>query len=156
MPLPGPAAVVDDADMAAEETALLFLLNAAEQASARVLLAGRTPPTRWPVRLADLASRLAAIQAIEVAAPEEALLAILFARLLADRQLVLSPGLQAWVLARLPRHPEALIEAALRLDRAALAAGRRVGRGLAEEALAGLIGADDRLVSPSPPTPLLL
>ncbi|MGH7056658.1 MAG: chromosomal replication initiator DnaA [Acetobacteraceae bacterium] len=132
------AVAVDDADLIADERALLHLLNFAGEAGAPVLLAGRAPPSGWGIGLADLASRLRAIQAVAIAAPDEALLALLFARFLSARQLVVQPELQMWLLERLPRHPAALAEAAARLDRAALAAGRRVGRRMAAEMLAAL------------------
>jgi chromosomal replication initiation ATPase DnaA len=50
-----------------------------------VLLAARTPPAHWPVRLPDLASRLRATTAVEIAPPEDSLLRSLLARLLAER-----------------------------------------------------------------------
>ena len=56
--LPAPARTggiaLDDADAAPDETALFHLLNAAREARLPVLLAARTPPARWPVRLPDL------------------------------------------------------------------------------------------------------
>jgi chromosomal replication initiation ATPase DnaA len=145
--LPGPAVrgllnrplsgglAVDDADVAPEEP-LLHLLNAAAEARLPVLLAAREAPGRWPTRLPDLASRLRATAAVALHTPEDALLRALLARLLADRQLVVSESVQDWLLLRLPRHPAALREAAARLDRAALAQGRGVTRALAAEVLA--------------------
>jgi chromosomal replication initiation ATPase DnaA len=121
---------VDDADRCPVPTALLHLLNRCAEAGAPVLLAARQPPSRWPVALPDLASRLRAVTAVEIAAPEDGLLRALLARLLADRQLVLAEELQAWLLLRLPRTAEAVREAVARLDYAALAAGRRPGRAL--------------------------
>ncbi len=154
-PAPQLAMAVDDADLAAEETSLLHLLNAAREAGLHVLLAGREPPARWDVRLADLASRLASVHAVAVKGPDEALLGVLFARLLSARQLMVAPALQDWLLARLPRHPGALGDAVARLDRASLAAGRRVGRRMAIATLAPLLK-DDDLVPASPETPSLL
>lgn len=154
--LPHEAVAVDDADLVAEEPSLLHLLNAAEEAGARVLLAGRAAPARWRVRLPDLASRLAATHAVPVAEPDETLLAMLFARLLSERQVAVAAPLQAWLLAHLPRHPAAIGEAAARLDRASLAAGRRVGRRLALGALESLLTEDESLMPPCPSPPSLL
>lgn len=152
-PAPLLAVAVDDADLAAEEAAFLHLLNAAGDAGLRVLLAGREPPARWDVRLPDLASRLASVHAVGVKGPEEALLGVFFARLLSARQLVVAPSLQDWLLARLPRNPGALGEAVARLDRVSLAAGRRIGRGMAIAALAPLLKNDDFVpASPAPPS----
>jgi hypothetical protein len=51
---------------------------------------------------------------------------------------------QDWLLLRLPRHPAALREAAARLDRAALAAGGGVTRGLAEPIALAIAEAEDQ------------
>jgi chromosomal replication initiation ATPase DnaA len=135
----GPVAV-DDADLATDEHALLHLLNAAAEGRHPVLLAAQAPPARWPTRLPDLASRLRATAAVELRRSDDAFLWTLLARLLSDRQLVVTEAMQDWLLARLPRTPAAMREAAARLDRAALAAGAPVTRGLAAAALVDLIG----------------
>lgn len=113
--------VIDEADALTREPTLLHLLNAAAEARQPVLLAARTPPARWPVRLPDLASRLRAITAVEIGPPEESLLRALLARLLADRGQRVPASLQDWLLTQLPRTPATLREAVDRLDRAALA-----------------------------------
>lgn len=123
--------VIDDADACAEPIALLHTINASAERGSLLLLAGRTPPARWAVRPADLDSRLRASLAVGIAPAEEALLQRLLARLLAERQLAVGEAVQAFLLARLPRQPGALREAAARLDRAALAAGGRISRTLA-------------------------
>ena len=64
-PIAGPLAI-DDADTA-PELALLHLLNAAAEAGFPVLLTGRSPPARWHIALPDLASRLRAATAVEIA-----------------------------------------------------------------------------------------
>jgi len=136
--LPQAPVALDDADLCPEAPALLHLLNAAGEAGVLVLLAGRTPPARWPVKLADLRSRLRAVATVEIGPPEDGLLRALLASLLAERQLAVAPEVQDWLLARLPRSAAALREAAARLDRASLAAGRPVGRLLAASVLADL------------------
>ena len=126
---------VDDAD-AAPERPLLHLLNAAAEAGRPVLLAARQAPSRWPTRLPDLASRLRAVPAVEIATPGDTMLRTLFAHLIAARQLAIPEPLQVWLLLRLPREPAALREAAERLDQIALAAGRRVTQAIAERVVA--------------------
>lgn len=136
----GAGVVVDDADCLAEERALLHLLNSLAEGGQRVLLAGRAAPARWPVALADLRSRLRAITAVGLGPPGDALLAALLRRHFLGWQLRVDPGLQAWLLARLPRDAAAMAEAAARLNRAALAAGGPLTRPLARAALAELPG----------------
>ena len=122
---------IDDADAAADEAALLHLLNAATDAAQPVLLAARTPPARWPYTLPDLVSRLRAITAVGLHDPDDALLRALLARLLADRQLVVAEPVQEFLLTRLPRTGAAMREAARRLDEASLASGGKITRAVA-------------------------
>ncbi len=138
-PLPARIAL-DDADLCPDEAVLLHLLNLAAEQQTLVLLAGRAPPARWPVRLPDLASRLRATLAVRVGPTDETSLAALLARLVAARQLVVAQPVQAWLLARLPRHPAALREVVARLDHAALAARAPIGRALAARVLAEMQG----------------
>jgi len=97
-----------------------------------VLLAAATPPAQWPYTLPDLTSRLRAIATVRLHAPEDSLLRALLARLFADRQLAVPVTVQDFLLARLPRTGTALREAVARLDRTALAAGRRVSAAMAD------------------------
>ena len=131
-----PAIAIDDADAAPDERTLLHLINLAGEMRRPLLLAARRAPARWPVRLPDLESRLRAMTAVAVGAPEDPLLRALLARLLSDRQLVLSESLQDRLLANLPRHPAALREAAAWLDEQAMAAGRAVTRAMAAALIA--------------------
>ena len=153
---PGPLAI-DDADLAPSETSLLHVLNAAQEARHPVLLGSRTPPARWPTRLPDLASRLRATLAVPLGAADDGFLRTLLARLLSDRQLLVPGAVQDWLLAVLPREPAALREAAARLDRAALAAGRSVTRALAAQTLQSLMhdNSDAEPADVSPPHPAL-
>ena len=143
-PEPAGALAVDEADMAGEEAALLHLLNAAAEAGLPVLLAATRPPARWPVGLPDLASRLRAITAVALGSAEDALLASLLTHLLADRHLAVPEPIQTFLLARLPRSPAALREATARLDRLALAAGRRVNQHLATLVVADMAEVERR------------
>ncbi len=135
---PAPGLVVDDADCVAEERPLLHLLNLCAERGQAVLLAGREPPSRWPVALPDLRSRLRAMAAAMVGPPSDALLAALLRKHFADRQLRVGPALQAWLLPRLPREAAAVAEAAARLDRAALLEGGRLTRAVVRAALQGM------------------
>jgi chromosomal replication initiation ATPase DnaA len=132
---------LDEADAIRDEASLLHLLNAAYEADLPVLIAGRAPPSRWQTQLPDLASRLRAITAVELGAPDDALLRALLMRLVRERQLIVSETVHEWLLRRLPRTPAMLREAVDRLDAAALASGSAVTRALAVTVLADMIGA---------------
>jgi chromosomal replication initiation ATPase DnaA len=130
------ALAVDNADSVASEPLLLHLLNIARDRGLRLLLAGRTAPSRWPVSLPDLSSRLRAIAAVEIRAPSDDLLAALLVRLLSDRQLSVAQSVQNWLLNRLPRSPAALQQAVAKLDRGSLTFGKAITRPLAARILA--------------------
>jgi chromosomal replication initiation ATPase DnaA len=149
--LPERGIAVDAADAVADETALFHLLNAAGEAGMPVLLAARTPPSRWSIQLPDLASRTRAIATVEIGPPEDELLRALLARLLADRQLRLAEPVQDWLLLRLPRSAGALREAVALLDEAALAAGRDITVPLAREVLANMSLDDPLAERPASP-----
>jgi chromosomal replication initiation ATPase DnaA len=132
---PNGALVLDDGDTVRDETLLFHLLNTARDRELRLLLSGRSAPSRWPVRLPDLTSRLRAIAAVEVRQPDDELLAALLMRLIADRQLSVTQTVQDWLLLRLPRSPAALREAVARLDRESLVSGTAITRPLAARML---------------------
>jgi DnaA regulatory inactivator Hda len=143
---------LDDADALADETALFHLLNAAAEAGLPVLLASRAPPSLWPLKLPDLASRIRAINAVEIGPPDDALLHVLLARLLADRQLRLLEPVRNWLLRRLPRTQPDLAEAVARLDAVSLQLGRDITIPLARAALGDVAGvAADEISGTRPP-----
>jgi chromosomal replication initiation ATPase DnaA len=122
---------LDDADAVTAEALLLHLLNTARDRGLYLLLSGHTPPSRWPVRLPDLSSRLRAITVAEIRPPSEDLLAMLLRRLLSDRQLSVAQSVQDWLLTQLPRSPAALRHAVARLDQVSLTSGKPITRFLA-------------------------
>lgn len=130
------ALALDDADTVTPEPLLLHLLNTARDRGLRLLLTSRTPPSRWPVRLPDLSSRLRAIATVEIRPPSDALLAALLMRLLSDRQLIVAQSVQEWLLTQLPRSAAALRHAVMRLDQASLSVGKGITRPLATSVLA--------------------
>ncbi|MGE5538912.1 MAG: DNA replication protein [Gemmatimonas sp.] len=124
------AAVVDDpetvlADAAAAE-GLFHLYNRLAGVRGHLLLTGRRAPARWTTALPDLASRLATATVAEIAAPDDALLASILAKLFADRQLRPSTDVVRYLLARVERSADALARVVAAVDRNALARGRAV------------------------------
>ncbi len=123
----------------ARERALLHLLNLAQAEGAPVLLAARRPPRDWGVRLADLASRLAASAVALLPAPDDALLAAVLAKLFADRQVTVAPEVIGYLLPRMERSLATAGRLVADLDARALAQGRAITVPLAAAAL----GMDD-------------
>jgi chromosomal replication initiation ATPase DnaA len=136
-----PGIAVDDADRASE-IALLHLYNSCAETSASLLLVARSAPSAWPIALPDLASRLRAAPAIGVVPPDDALLAAVFVKHFADRQLRVQPPVIAYLVRRMERSFAAAAALAVRLDQLALAEGRPIGLALARRVLAEIAARD--------------
>jgi chromosomal replication initiation ATPase DnaA len=118
----------------AAERALLHLHNLLRGAG-QLLLTGRTAPARWPIALPDLRSRMGATAVAELAPPDDALLSAVLVKLFSDRQIAVAPALVAYLVPRIDRSFAAARDIVDRLDRAALAEARPVGRALAARLL---------------------
>lgn len=136
------AVALDDAEGVAgdpgAERALFHLHNLITQRRGFLLLAAREPAPRWPVRLPDLASRLAAIPLARLEPPDEALLSMVLVKLFADRQLAVAPPTVAYLARHLPRSLAAARRAVAQLDSRALETRRGITRALAIEVLDSL------------------
>lgn len=138
------SAVVDGADGAGlDEAGLFHLLNAAKAGGGSVLMTASAPPGAWGVRLPDLASRLRLAAVARLEPPDDALLAGVVAKLFADRQVEIDPGVVQFVLRRIERSLSAAAEAVDALDRAALEGKARITRALAAVVLDRPGGASD-------------
>ena len=138
----GAVLAVDGADgvagLAEAERALFHLYNLIAERGGRLLLVARQPVEGWGVVLPDLGSRLRAAPAASIGAPDDAVLAALLVKLLADRQLSPPAEVVAFLVPRMERSFEAVRRLASALDRAALAAHRPITLPLAREVLAAL------------------
>src|SRR5262249_62215755 len=70
---------------------------------AHLMSCARTPPSRWPLRLADLRSRVTAAGVVTIDPPDDGLLETLLAKLFADRQLVVDRGTIIYIVTRMER-----------------------------------------------------
>lgn len=133
-----PALALDCAEATGlPERPLLHLLNL-RRGQGSLLLAARAAPAQWPVALPDLASRLAALPAVRLDPPDDALLRGLLVKLFADRQLDPAPEVIEYVGRRIERSFAAAEAAVAALDAAALAERRPVTVGLARRVLLDL------------------
>lgn len=139
------AAIVDDADRAREE-ALLHLHNHIAERQGHLLIVARAAPARWSIALADLRSRLVAVPAVAVAAPDDALLGSVLIKLFADRQLTVGRDVVDYLLLHLERSFAAAHAAVAILDAASLAAHRRISVPLVRQVLRGLSTVDQGAV----------
>ena len=113
------------ADRAAEER-LLHLHNLVLQAGGQLLLTASAAPVRWRCVLPDLGSRLAAAHAVELGAPDDALIEALLIKLFSDRQLRVGAPVVRYLLPRVERSFADLRAVVAAVDRAALSDHREI------------------------------
>ena len=118
---------------ALDERALFHLLNLIREEEAFLLITAQAAPARWQVALPDLASRLRAVPAVALSAPDDALLRAVLVKLFADRQLGVDMSLVSYLATRIERSFAAARAAVEALDREALRMQRPVTRALAAE-----------------------
>ncbi len=135
---------------AVAERRLFHLVNAVREAGRSLLLTARHPPARWPLRLPDLASRLASCPLARIAPPDDELLAAVMAKLFSDRQVRVEPRVVSYLASRMERSFAEARRLVARLDSRALADGRAITVPLARSVLgdtidreAGPVGAGD-------------
>jgi len=132
---PGNRLVVEDADRGVDETALFHVMNMVREEAGSLLLTARQAPARWPVALPDLSSRLAALQVVELLAPDDDLLAAVLAKHFVDRQLKVADDVIGYLLPRMERSFKAVQRIAAALDRLSLAERRNITVPLARRVL---------------------
>lgn len=133
-----PKAILLDTPKDWPELALLQLFNRQKEQGGWLLILSEMPPARWDVTLPDLASRLSAIPAIGMAAPDDELLMALMAKLFADRNQTIDEDVLRYVAQHIERSFAAAAEAVATIDRTALARQRQVTMALARELFAKL------------------
>jgi chromosomal replication initiation ATPase DnaA len=135
----GGALVVEDVDAAAiPEAALFHLLNHVKEHGAWLLMTACEPAEAWRVTLPDLRSRLRLATPVTLGAPDDELLRQVLVKLFADRQLMVERRVIDYLVVRMERSLSFAALLVRTLDRAALAAGRPIGRAMAAEVLAEL------------------
>jgi chromosomal replication initiation ATPase DnaA len=121
-----------------DERKLFHLLNIIRENTGALLIMSRAPPSRWQIDLPDLASRLKALPLAEVSAPDDGLFAAVIAKQFTDRQLVVDRETVDYIAVRSERSFAAARQVVERLDQAALASRRPIGKRLAGEVIEAL------------------
>ena len=130
--------IVDNAEAAIAagfEEQLLHLYNTLAECRGCLLLTAEAPPARWPIRLADLRSRLNTATPVCIAAPDDVLIAGVLVKLFMDRGLTVGDGVIRYALPRMERSFAAARQLVADLDAAALGRRRRVTISLLREVL---------------------
>lgn len=121
--LTGPA-LIENIDRQADAKQLLHLLNYSKEQNLSLLLTSSQPPAALPFTLPDVMSRLKALPAVAIDAPDDELLAAVLRKQFADRQLKVDNDVIAFLLPRMERSFSQLTKIVETLDKEALALKR--------------------------------
>lgn len=128
---------IDDADRAGyDEHHLFHLLNQALRGARTLLLAARDEIADWPLRTADVRSRLRRAPVFRLSISHDIELSQMFVKLFEDRQVRVDPRVIGYVVPRMERSAEEAAALVDLMDRLALARGSAITRVIASEALA--------------------
>ena len=116
-----------------DEESLFHLVNRTAQDGGSLLLLSRTPVSRMPWALADLASRLRAVTVASLEPPDDAILRQLLEKYFADRQLAISLPVLDYMVSRMERSFQAVQTIAAAMDRRSLAERRNLTLPLARD-----------------------
>jgi chromosomal replication initiation ATPase DnaA len=117
---------------------LFHLLTRFTGSNGSLLILAKEPPAAMPWRLADVASRLAAINTAHITAPDDDMLEHLMRKLSDDRGMALDGEMISYIVKRMERSfvsANAIIDA---LDEASITQKKKVNMGMARKVLADM------------------
>jgi chromosomal replication initiation ATPase DnaA len=121
-----------------DEESLFHVLNHIRQSGQKMLLVSRAPAARLDIALPDLASRLKAVPAVAMGAPDDVLLGGLLGKLFADRQIRVSDKVIAYMVPRMERDFAAMGDLVNAIDQRALERQKPVTVPLVAEVMSNL------------------
>jgi len=121
-----PAIAIEDLDGLADEVALFHLLNRMRERGGHIMLTATAAPAHLTIKLPDLRSRLQALPAVAIGAPDDALLAAVYVKLFSDRQVKVNADVIGYLVTHVERSMEAAGKAVAAIDRAALESHRAI------------------------------
>ncbi len=90
------------------------------------MITAKEPPSRWKLRLGDLASRMNAAPQAGIGPPEDTLIAALLVKQFSDRQLKVDEGVISFIVSRMERSFEAARTMVAAIDHLSLAERRNI------------------------------
>lgn len=133
--------VVEDAPPHGEgEEGLFHLINWVRETQGSLLITSRTAPVNWPLSLRDLSSRVAAMTAVSIGAPDDALLRAVLVKLFHDRQLDVGEAVINFLSTRMERSFAAARDMVTRIDEFALAEKKPITVPLARQVFENMTG----------------
>jgi chromosomal replication initiation ATPase DnaA len=127
--------MLEDVDTGIDEAKLFHLYNLVQERGGFLLMTATRPVAAWGLTLADLKSRMGAVQIVTIREPDDGLFAAVLVKLFADRQLAVAPDVLHYLTARLERSFVAARRVVSELDSLSLAGKRAVTVPLVRELL---------------------
>ena len=135
----GDAMVWEDADRTLwdsnTQATAFHLLNTVKEKQIALLVTATTPPTQWPLTLADCRSRLLALPVAQIDTPDDTLVAGLLLKHFKDRQLRVNEDVLNYIITRIPRDGFVIGQIVQQLDELSLANNRAITIPLARSIL---------------------
>jgi chromosomal replication initiation ATPase DnaA len=100
----------------ADDESLFHLINLANSGGGALLLVSRSAPRQWSVDLPDLRSRLDAVRAVSIAAPDDTVLSAILRARFAERSITPADDVIDYLVRRLDRSAETAAAVVERLD----------------------------------------
>lgn len=137
LPNAGEVVIVEDMERLppVSQEFMFHLHNYLRNTGGHLLLTAQTPPSRWPLTLPDLASRMQATTMAQIDDPDDALLSAVIMKLLADRQIMPPTALVSYLVPRIERSFAAAAAIVEALDVESLSTGRAINLKLAASLL---------------------
>ena len=117
---------------------ILHLYNWVRETRGFLLFTSQQPPSKWPLAIPDLHSRLKTVPAIEMALPDDALFQAVAMKLTADRQINIKPEVLHFAILRLDRRFDSLQNFIALLDKKSMAEKRPITIPFVKQVLASL------------------
>ncbi len=112
--------ILENIEKVHDESSLFHFFNHMKEGSGFLLMTAQNNPQNLGIRLADLRSRINAVQSIGVANPDNALLRTIFAKNFSDRQLKVDMEVINYIISRMQRSFEEVARIVDVLDKQAL------------------------------------
>jgi DnaA regulatory inactivator Hda len=128
-PPPASVIIIEDIDSNLSEEyeeGLFHLFNDISAEGGSLLLNASCPPSRWPIKLADLRSRMGTANVAEISPPDDALIAAVLVKLFQDRQLRISGDVITYAVSRMERSFAAARQIVAIADKLALSEKKRI------------------------------
>lgn len=116
----GNSFIIDDVDHLHNEKALFHCLNHLKERGGYALMSASTHPSQFPFTLPDLVSRLKAITCTAIMEPDDLLLYQIFTKAFAERQLHVGDEVVHFLVSRIERSFNDVLQCVQRIDQAAL------------------------------------